>query len=215
MAFGDAVSVDLGSGTTVGTTASIGVEPYINWQQKSGFPDFTATNLEDQASVVTTLDLQGDFTGNQSTRATGSGDLFNMFTRAAGIGAAASASTLAITENPYATYDVIVYFCEVSTSVATETISFSDGTTTYYYECQGSDNFNGGTLTRVTSTSAGSPDTTGNYVRFEGLTSASTTITMIESVANHAGACGMQIIEVTGGGGIIPLISHHIRQLGQ
>lgn len=203
MAFGDAVSVDLGTGTTVGTTASIGVEPYVNWTQHGGFPDFTDTNLEDQDSSATTLDLAGDFTVNQTTRASGSGDLFNMFTRAAGIGSTSSISTLDITEIPYSEYDIILYFCESTSSVSAEDFSFTDGTTKFYYESQGSDNFNSGTLTQVTSTDSGTPDTTGNYVRWTSLTATSTTITMemIGGTSNRMGAVGMQVIEVTGGGG--------------
>lgn len=205
MAFGDCISIDLGTGTTVGIVPSIGVEPYANWVQKTGTPDFTATNLEDQDAAATTCDLTADFTGNVITRASGSGDLFNMFTRGAGIGVTASISTMAFTDIPYSTYDIILYFCETSTSVAGGDFSFTDGTTKYYYDAQAADNYNGGTLTRVTSTSSGSPSTTGNYVRWESITGASKTITMeaILGASNRMGACGIQIIEVLGGGRIM------------
>lgn len=195
-----AVSVDLGSGTTVGTTPSIGVEPHDNWQQEFGFPNFTSTNLEDDSETATTLDLElATAAGNITTRATGSGDLFNMFTRAAGCRIELENTQLIITQIPYSTYNVYLYFCESSSSTSGPLYEFTDGTTSYYYETQGSDNFDSGTLTRVTSESSGTPDTTGNYILFEGLSSASVTITGNgdSGNANDIGFVGLQIVEST------------------
>jgi len=201
MAFGDAVSGDLGSGTAVSPTATIGVEPYTNWLQYSGFPNTSQTNLEDQTGSATTLDLvTAAMRGNKTTRAVGSGDLFDMFTRGVATDDA-SGSTIDFSEIPYSEYDIIIYFAEDVGNASGETFSVSDGTTTYYYENQGSDNFNSGTLTQVTSTSAGTPDTTGNYVRFSGLTAAAVTITCLCSDDRATDAVGFQVIEVTGGGG--------------
>ena len=203
MPFGDAVSMDLGTGTTVGTTASIGVEPYANWVQTTGFPNFSRTNMADQTTTATTLDLTAAaLAGNVSSRAAGSGDLFNMYTRGvAGTGGAGS--TFAFSDNPYAEYDVILYFGEQAANSAGNLQSFSDGTTTYYYDTQGADNFNSGTFTQVTSTSSGSPDTAGNYVRFSGLTAAAVTVTVVSILGGDIALVGMQVIEVTGGASTI------------
>jgi hypothetical protein len=209
------VSGDLGNSTTVGITATIGVVPVANWIQYSGFPNTSDTNLEDDSVSATTMDLvTAAMSGNATTRATGSGDLFNMFTRGVTI-SNTPGSTIDLSQIPYTTYDVYIYFCEGTGSVSGETFSVSDGTTTYYYENQGSDNFNSGTLAAVTSTSVGSPDTAGNYVKFTGLTAAAITITCVCSATATDAVVGFQVVEDAGGGSIIPLISHHIRQMGQ
>lgn len=199
MPFGDACSIDVGTGTTVGTVASIGVESYANWQQFTGFPNWTATNIEDQTGSATTTDLVlATGFGNRDTRAVGSGDLFNMFTRAVGV--STSTTTLAYAQIPYTTYDIIVYVCEEASSPSGALLTVTDGTTSYYYESQAADNFNGGTFGQITSTDSGTPDTTGNYVRFSSITGASKTISLTNSVASMT-VVGIQLIEVTAGGG--------------
>jgi len=200
-----AVSVDLGSGTTVGTSASIGVDPHVNWQQEFGFPNFTSTNLEDDSTAATTLDLElAGAAGNLDTRASGSGDLFNMFTRGAGCRIELEDTVFQIDQIPYTTYNVYLYFCESSSSTSGPVYEITDGTTAYYYETQGSDNFDSGTLTRVTSESSGTPDATGNYILFEGLSSSSLTITCNgdSGNANDLAFVGLQIVEDAGGGAI-------------
>lgn len=211
-----AVSVDLGTGTTIGTTANEGVEPHVNWTQQTGFPNFTATNLEDDTTTATTVDLQlSNAKANNSTRASGSGDLFNMFTRGVNVDGPSASTDLIwgqITDE-YTTYNLYVYFCELTTSTGGN-ISFTDGTTTYYYENQAADNFNSGTLTRVTSTSSGTPSTTGNYVLFEGLTAAAPTIeVMSDTDAVQIGLVGCQVVESTAGSSVAPLAFHHLQKL--
>jgi hypothetical protein len=193
------VSGDVGNSTTVGLLAFIGVVLRRWWAQYSGFPNTSDTNLIDDTGVATTLDLvTALMSGNTTTRATGSGDLFNMYTRGITI-SNTPGSTIDFSQIPYTTYDVYIYFCEGTASVSGETFSVSDGTTTYYYQNQGSDNFNGGTLAAVTSTSAGSPSTTGNYIKFTGLTAAAITITCVCSATATDAVVGFQVVEDAGG----------------
>lgn len=194
-----AVSVDLGSGTSVSTSASIGVDPHSNWQQESGFPTFTSTNLEDDTTAATTLDLEfsSSGSGNLTTNATGSGDLYDMFTRGVRVPQTSSAS-LIFSEIPYSSYDLYLYIAETDTASG-DLYEFSDGTTTYYFESQGTDNFNSGTLARVSSTSSISPSTSGNYVLFEGLSSASVTITATSPDSNEMAMVGLQVVEASSG----------------
>ena len=193
------ISGSLGSGTSPGTVAVIGVVPLAEWDQYAGFPNTSDTNLVDSTGSATTMDLvTALMSGNSTTRASGSGDLFNMFTRGVDIDSSPG-STIDFSQIPYSTYDVYIYFCEDTTSVAAQTFSVTDGTTTYYYENQGADNFNSGTLAAVTSTSVGSPDTTGNYVKFTGLTAAAVTITCISSTNSAVDVVGFQVVEDAGG----------------
>ena len=207
MAFGNAIGVDLGSGQAVSVLASIGVEPYVGWTQKSGFPNVSATNLDDHTGTATTCDLvTATMRGNRTTRAVDdSSALFDMFARGVAVDDTAG-STIDLSEIPYSEYDVIVYFAEDTGNSSGDSFSVTDGTTTYYYENQGTDNFDSGTLTQVTSTSSGSPDTTGNYVRFSGLTATAVTITGVCGADSATDFVGFQVIEVTGGGGggIVP-----------
>ena len=106
--------------------------------------------------------------------------------------------TFGVSQIPYAKYDVIAYFDEYESSVAALDFSISDGTTTYYTRTTQAARFTG-THVRVTSTDSGSPQTTGDYVQFEGLTAASVTITIdnLTSVARHLVPTGIQLIERT------------------
>jgi hypothetical protein len=199
--YGDAVSADLGSGDAVGTIPSIGIGPHANWVQYSGFPSWSATNMEDQSGNATTMDCvfaNGLRSGNITTSAIGPGDTFEMFRR--GVRADTETdSTFSITQIPYSKYDVVFYIENAegsSSSVGDHDTIISDGTTTYYVASDGSPKFTG-TLEQITNQTPLSHDGRGNYIVFSGLTSASVTITsrISGTVVFNCSFVGFQVIE--------------------
>jgi hypothetical protein len=196
--YGDAVSIDLGSGATVGTVATIGAIDggRAGWRQHSGAPDFTATNILDNTGAATTLDLTADFSANSTARDTDDTTAtWDMFNRGGGV-LSGSGTTLAFSQIPYAKYDVVLYFSSVFVSA---TMNVSDGTTTYYTLGNDAGNWTGNssTFARAEALTGGAADDNGNYMHWEGLTSASLTLTAISSTSSAMALCGVQIIERT------------------
>ena len=91
--------------------------------------------------------------------------------------------TLAITNVPYAHYNVYVY-CSANNA---EDFKITDGTTSYY----GATTPTLTTFTPITSTVAGT-FTAGNYVQFTGETTGNLTITETND-GGQGGICGLQI----------------------
>jgi len=199
--FGDSVSGDIASGTTVGTAAVIGVVPSPNWIQYDGgvAGDFTAFNLENQDGTPTTLDLSliGANT-NSNSRSTGTGDLQNMFLRGVQV---INGTILSITECPYARYDVIIYYDEKTNSSSRGTgepqNSITDGVTTYYYTTNASPNFTGTLIRSEVTVDQTADGNDGNYWLFEGL-SGDTTFTFPTPIGSaRINLTGIQIVERT------------------
>lgn len=199
VSYGEAVSVDLGSGTTVGTSATIGPlgGGRAYWQQASGSPNFADTNLADNSGAATTLDLTlTDASGNNNTRAVDDGGSeFDMFTRGFGSAGTGTPATLTIAEIPYTNYDIVVCIEEHSSSGSGKTLAISDGATTFYAITQETARWNG-SWAPITSESSGSPDTAGNYAVFENLSGASQVLTFTPDTSGSGFVItGLQIIE--------------------
>lgn len=205
MAYGRAVSIDLGAGSAVSGAATIGAVPRSGWQHKFGFPFWTASNIVDDTGAATTLDAQLAVSngGNADGRsADDSSDTWDMFRRGVGVTTNASTSPqLLLRQIPYAEFDIFCYFDDKASSASGDLIRITDGTTSYYIETAGAGRFSG-SLVQATSTSSGAPDSTGNYVVFSGLTSADVDISFEDVGGGTVNIVwsGIQIVEVTGGG---------------
>lgn len=189
--YGDAVSADLANGTALAVGESAGVYRVAGWNNPTGFSNFAATNLNDQTSSATTLDLTATgFIGNNTTRAVDDGETdFHMFARGLAVPLEiGTPANLVIAEIPYSTYDVFVYFDELPASVSGRQLTISDGTTPSVITATGASRYAGQTYTEGSD---------GNYVVFSGLTSASTTIVISSNSTFSAdfAIVGMQVVE--------------------
>lgn len=209
------INVELGSGTAVSGTDVAGVVPSAGWQQKSGYPDVTtpsALNLSDGSSSGASITFDG--TGNVTSIGAATTDAnYTMFNRNLGIGFAGSGntngslgSTISVTGlgTDFTTngYDVYVYVA-TNTNFGSggediETVSMSDGTTTYYFEINDTIASYQGSFIQATATDLASAGLA-NYVKFSGLTSSSFTISSTPVTVNAdslGGFAGMQIVAV-------------------
>lgn len=165
--YGRTISIDTGRGGTLSSSDVAGVQAVAEWQEASGFPDFSISSANDVLGVSQTIGLQTTQTGagNSTTTATDDGSNgYKLFRRALRTGNV----DLSITGAPYAKFDVILYLC--------------DG---IVYDGQQYDgNWNGAYVEDV------------NYTRVEGLT-ADTTLAFTFGSGGFAtgGLAGFQIVE--------------------
>jgi hypothetical protein len=202
------INIEIGGGTSLGTSDVAGIEASAGWQKKSGFPNFTNStlNLSDGSSSGATITGVGS--GNITTfGASTSDNNYTMFNSGLGIeGIDNGGTSLAIsglgTDFTTSGYDVYVYFGSALNFATNDpyTLSFSDGSTTYYAEVEEDVATYTGTFSRAASTVSGSPTTSSNYVLFEGLSSANFTITAgnIDNVTTDSSGAitGMQIVAI-------------------
>lgn len=164
-----------GGVNTIPASASPGIVPAINWNNIAGTSGTNITLNDDTATATTTqltfnaASLYNSFTViNTPNAATNtlykSGLILND-------GVAISLSGI-----PYSSYDLYVFASADTT--ATNQLSISNGTTTFYYASAGQHNSGATALLQTTSTTSGSP-TTGRaqYQLFSGLTGSSVTLT--------------------------------------
>ncbi|RYD41342.1 MAG: PEP-CTERM sorting domain-containing protein [Verrucomicrobiaceae bacterium] len=195
-----------------GTVSTIaGVAPAANWTNtvpSGGNPyiDKTLTDLVDEGGIPTTVDisygswgawqlqsshpgLDGDGTANK--------ELLNGYLNAgpAAWNPSVTASSVAISQIPYASYNLIVYF---SSDQAGREGQVSAGLSTFYFSSLGAASIAGANavLTRATSTSTA--DYSGaNYAVFSGLSGASQTISVqMRDNDEWGGIAGFQIVAV-------------------
>lgn len=175
-------------------TAVAGVVPAANWS--NSWPSNPTTNLIDKDGQATTLDI-APASANGNYRIQGShpgldGDgtynkeLLNGYLNAGGT---TGTSSVAISQIPYAHYDLIVYF---SSDVAGRTGTVTDGTTTYDFATIGAPSIqsSNAVLTRTTSTTGANPPA--NYAKFSGLSGASKTVTV--KIPQFGGIAGFQVV---------------------
>ncbi len=228
------INVDLGAGTAVTGTDTVGVVASEGWQQKSGFPDFSglALNLDDGNPSGATI--SADFNGNVTTFGASTTDAnYTMYNRGGALTMDSEGGTTVTVDSLGSAftgggYDVYVYFGSL-TNFATDNpywLSFSDGSTTYYSAVEEDVATYQGSFVRSTNTitpteAPGAADGT-NYVLFEGLTSSSFTITATNitnpDTGSSAAITGMQIVAVPEPstyallGGLVALLAAYFRR---
>lgn len=194
---------------TVSTTA--GVAPATNWNNTvpsggSPYVGKAVDNLNDDGGVATTLDISYGSWGAWRLQASHPGadadgtnnkELLNGYLNAgpAAWNPSVTASSVAISEIPYSSYDLIVYF---SSDAAGREGQVANGSLTYYFSTLGAGSIAGAnaTLTQTTSTSNASY-VGANYAVFSRLSGASQTITVqMRDNDEWGGIAGFQVVAV-------------------
>jgi hypothetical protein len=189
---------------TVNGSAVAGVVPVANWN--NSWPANPTTDLIDDSGATTTLDitynsfntwsiqgsdpgLDGDSTSNKR--------LLNGYLNAGNAewGPSVTSSSVSLTEIPYETYNVIVYF---SSDGAGREGEVTNGTSTYYFSTLGAASIAGSNATLTQTTSTSNSDYAGaNYAVFSGLSGASQTITVqMRDNDEWGGIAGFQVVAV-------------------
>ncbi|MEO5715458.1 MAG: PEP-CTERM sorting domain-containing protein [Luteolibacter sp.] len=198
------VSWNYDSNGTVTGTAVAGVVPVANWN--NSWPSNPTTNLTDDSGAATTIDLSYSSFNTWSIQGNHPGvdgdgsynkELLNGYLNAgpAGWGPPITASSVAISQISYASYNIIVYF---SADAAGREGLATNGASTYYFNSLGAASLAGANaaLTRTTSTTTA--DYAGaNYAIFSGLTGSSQTITVqMRDNDEWGGIAGFQVVAV-------------------
>lgn len=203
-AFSAVVSWNQDANGTVSGANVAGLVPVSNWN--NSWPSNPTTDLIDDSGAATTLDIAiasfntwsvvGSHPG-QDADTTYNKELLNGYLNAgpAVWNPPIIYSEVAISEIPYASYDIIVYF---SSDVAGREGDVTDGTTTYSFNSVGPPSVNGANaLFAQTTDTGGSYLTAANYAVFSGLSGASQTI-KVQMLENDewAGIAGFQVVAV-------------------
>jgi len=191
------------NGTVTGTAVA-GVVPVANWN--NSWPSNPTTDLVDDTGASTTIDLaytsfntwniQGSHPGVDGDGSYNK-ELLNGYLNAgpAGWNPPVTSSSVAISQIPYASYNIIVYF---SSDGGGREGQVGNGSATYYFSTLGAASIAGSnaTLTQTTSTSV-SDYAAGNYAIFTGLSGASQTITLqMRDNDEWGGIAGFQVVAV-------------------
>jgi hypothetical protein len=181
-----------------------GLVPVSNWN--NSWPSNPTTDLIDDSGAATTLDIAiasfntWSVTGShpgQDVETTYNKELLNGYLNAgpAGWNPPITYSQVAMSEIPYSSYDIIVYF---SSDVAGREGVVTDGSTTYSFSTVGPASVSGANafFAPTTDTSL-SYQTAANYAVFSGLSGASQTI-KVQMLENDgwAGIAGFQVVAV-------------------
>jgi hypothetical protein len=194
---------------TVSTTA--GVVSAANWYNTvpsggSPYVGNVVSDLKDDAGTTTTLDISYGSWGAWRIQASHPGadgdgsdnkEMLNGYLNAgpAAWNPSVTASSLAISQIPYANYDIIVYF---SSDQAGREGQVDDGSSIYYFSTLGAASIAGSnaTLTQATSTS-NSNYAGATYAIFSGLSGSSQTITVqMRDNDEWGGIAGFQVVAV-------------------
>lgn len=192
------ISMELGSSGDIGASESVGFVSAENWNNPSGFPTFQNEDLnfnDGTASGATASAI--NWAGQNNTEVTGTTGEFQVFNK----GLITSSkdtdqitlSSLPTTGDWAAGYDIYVYFAGTD-SDPSSTMEISDGSTSYFVDLADGNNFTG-TYSIVSSTDSQNPATSGNYMRFSGLSGSSQTIEVTGNSTNYA-ITGMQVAAI-------------------
>jgi hypothetical protein len=206
----------VGAGTALAATDSAGLSAVAqsHWNAVAG-SSFSSQALADSNGSATTATLSGSagggYVGGGSTAAPAgnakltTGELFNTWP---------GGPTLAISNIPYATYDVYVY-AGIDATGRNETVSLTPagGAAQYFsFLTMGG----GPAWTAATSTwnGTGTAPTlpSANYVHYTGLTASS--FTLAWGAPGNGGMNGIQIVPVNSGGGSPPSITNSLTATG-
>ncbi len=191
------------NGTVSGANVA-GIVPVANWN--NSWPSNPVTDLIDDSGAATTLDIAistfntwsviGGHPG-QDADTTYNKELLNGYLNAgpAPWNPPITYSQIAMTEIPYANYDVIVYF---SSDVSGRAGDVTDGATNYSFVTVGPASVSGANaLFAPTTDTAGTYTTTANYAVFSGLSGASQTVKVqMRDPDQWAGIAGFQVVQV-------------------
>ena len=200
--FGNAVSVSFGASMGVSSTTRLGPinGGYANWIERTG-TNFVASDLSDNTGTQTSLSLElaagfGDGAPTSTSDDLSSEyDIFHSGIRCRS--ASSSTDTRFILRGLPWACDVIVIYDERAGAPTNSTYRFRDGHRTYYAESDQSGKW-AGTWVENSSTSESASASTGNYVRFSGVTTPDLTITVEDLDSSHnVIVVGIQVIERT------------------
>ena len=191
------------NGTVTGTAVA-GVVPVANWNNT--WPSNPTTDLIDDTGAATTIDIsyasfndwniQGSHPGVDGD-GTSNKELLNGYLNAgpAGWGPPTTQSSVAISQIPYASYNIIVYF---SSDGAGREGEVTNGSTTYYFSTLGAASIAGSNATLTQTTSTSNSDYAGaNYAIFSGLSGSAQTITVqMRDNDEWGGIAGFQVVAV-------------------
>ena len=196
-------------------SATAGVVSAANWNNTvpgggSPWVNKIVNDLNDDTGTPSTLDISYGSWGGWRIQASQPGAdvdgsnnkaLLNGYLNAgpAGWNPSVTSSSVAISQIPYANYDIIVYF---SSDVAGREGSVTDGTTTYYFNSTGPASIAGSNaaFVQATDTTTAGYSTGANYAVFSGLSGAARTITVqMRDNDEWGGIAGFQVVaDLTG-----------------
>jgi hypothetical protein len=184
---------------TLAPTDQPGVVPGANWNNVSGASGTNVALQDSNASPTTALlsfNSTQAFSGYSGTNTPNAAT--NTLYRGGLVGSNISPEvSITLTGIPYAKYDLYSYASQDTT--ATNTLSITDGTTTFYYAGDGRLNSAATSLLLTTSTNPASPTTgPGQYQLFSGLTGSSVTLTTGGSITGviSNNVFGLEIVPV-------------------
>lgn len=190
-----------GAGSLPPLSAVAGVVPAGGWTNH--WPDMQMNNLRDDTGAATTLDISWDsyngwsITGShpgQDSDGTYNKELLNGYLNAgpATWNPVPTYSQIVISQIPYTSYDIIVYF---SSDTAGREGDVTDGATTYSFQTVGPSSVSGSNAVLLETTDTiGSYTTTANYATFSGLTGTTQTITVqMRDNDEWGGIAGFQV----------------------
>jgi hypothetical protein len=174
-----------GGVNTIPASGSPGIVPAINWNNIAGRSGTNIT-LNDDTATATTAKLTFNSTTDDNSFAVINtpNAATNTLYRSGIFGDNTTREvSISLSGIPYSSYDLYVFASPDTT--ATNQLSISNGTTTFYYASAGQRNSGATALLKTTSTTSGSP-TTGRaqYQLFSGLTGSSVTLTTGGSINN-------------------------------
>jgi hypothetical protein len=202
-AYSAVVSWNLDHNGGVSGSNVAGLVPVSNWN--NSWPSNPTTDLIDDSGAPTTLDIAIStfntwsvfgFHPGQDADTTYNKELLNGYLNAgpAPWMPAITYSQIAMSEIPYANYNVIVYF---SSDVSGRAGDVTDGATNYSFVTVGPASVSGANaLFAQTTDTGGTYTTTANYAVFSGLSGASQTVKVqMRDLDQWAGIAGFQVVE--------------------
>ena len=191
---------------TVSGTRVAGVEAVANWN--NSYPSDPTVDLIDDSGATTTLDISyasyNTWTVNEPSPANPGQDADGTYNRellngylSAGPAAwnpSITDSQVVISQIPYTTYDIIVYF---SSDGAGREGDVTAGSTTYSFKTIGPTSVSGSNAVLTPTTdSAGTYTTTANYAVFSGLSGTTQTVRVqMRDNDEWGGIAGFQVVE--------------------
>lgn len=174
-----------GGVNTIAASASPGIVSAINWNNIAGASGTNITLNDDTATATTAqLTFSAASVYNSFTAINTPNAATNTLYRSGLIGTnTVTQVSISLSGIPYSSYDLYVFASADTT--ATDQLSISNGTTTFYYASAGQHNSGATALLQTTSTTSGSPTTgPGQYQLFSGLTGSSVTLTTGGSITH-------------------------------
>jgi len=158
-----------------------------SWDSKTNQNEYL-----DSDGTATTLGVSYSTGGNNTGADTGtaSGDQVLMSSLIQAGSGSSDTVDIELSNVPYSTYDVIVYFADLKNSADSNIITVTDGTTTYFADQGGFSEIH----TQSTATSSGDVSGESTYVKFSGLSGNSTISVGNNGDGFEVGVAGFQIV---------------------